>query len=153
MAGDFEFRGIEKFAQVARDLKAAGDKDLRRELYRGLNRATKPLKEAAKANTAAKLPQRGGLAARVSRARYSTKGRAGKNPSVSIVVKDSKNRSVDLKAIDAGQVRHPTFKDGPWVTQPVPAGTITDPMMEGVDDVRVQLLAAIDAVATKLAQG
>lgn len=151
MVADIRVDGVEHFAQVARALRAAGAKDLRRELYRGLNRATKPLKDAAKAN-AATLPQRGGLAGRVQRARFSTKGRAGRNPSVSIVAKDAKSRSVDLRALDAGTVRHPTFGHRPWVSQPVTPGWFSKPMEAGADDVAREVLAAVDAVAAKLVE-
>lgn len=146
MADEFTVRGLERFGKLSRDLRAAGDKDLRRELYRGLQRATKPLKEAAKENARSTLPRKGGLADRVSRARFNTKSRAGRNPSVRIEAKDAKGRSVDLEALDRGSVRHPTFGHRPWVKQDVRPGWFTQPMEAGVEDVRREVVAAIDEV-------
>jgi len=153
MVADFSIRGAEKFAAVARDLKAAGDKELRRELYRGINRATKPLKEDAKKSAASTLPSRGGLAGRVSRARFSTKTRAGASPSVRIVAKDAKGRSVDLAALDGGRLRHPLYGNrGHWYTQSVKPEWFTRPMLAGADKVRREIVAAVDAVAAKLSK-
>ncbi len=67
MADEFTVRGLERFGKLSKDLRAAGDKDLRKELYRGLQRATKPLKDAAKENARATLPRKGGLAAAAAR--------------------------------------------------------------------------------------
>lgn len=63
---DFKVTGADAFAKVARDLKAAGDKKLQRDLYRGLERAAKPIKRDIQQAAATKLPQRGGLAAYVA---------------------------------------------------------------------------------------
>ncbi len=152
MVADVRIAGAEKFAALARDLKAAGAKDLRRELYRGLNRATKPLKAAAKESAQSTLPQRGGLAARVARARFSTRSRAGANPSVRIVAKDAAGRKVDLSRLDRGQVRHPVFGRPPYVSQRVDPGWFSRPMEDGVDVVRAEMIAAIDVVTAKLAK-
>ena len=147
---DLRITGAEQFAHVAKALRDAGDKELRKELYRGLNRATKPLKAEAQAEAAAILPRRGGLSARVAKARFTTKSRGGQNPSVRIVAKDAKGRSADLARIDQGEVRHPVYGHGPWVKQAVRPGWFTRPMQEGADVVRREVVAAIDAVARKL---
>lgn len=149
MADDFTVRGLEQFQKLSKDLRSAGDKDLRRELYRGLNRATKPLKEDAKANARAVLPSRGGLADRVARARLSTRAKAGKNPSVRIEAKDAKGRKVDLARLDQGTLRHLVYGRKPWVQQSVQPGWFTEPMERGVTHVRKEVLAAIEAVARK----
>ena len=145
--------GAEEFAKLARDLRAAGDKDLRKELYRGLNRATKGLKDAAKDSARRTLPQGGGLADRVARARFSTRARAGRSPSIRIVAKDSKGRPVDLYALDQGTVRHPTFGRRPWVAQRVDPGWFTEPMERGAGDARRHIEAAVAEVARKFNAG
>ena len=144
--------GAEKFARTARALKKAGAKDLRRELYRGVQRAAKPLKEAAKESARSTLPKRGGLAARVAGARYSTRTKAGRNPSVRIEVRDAAGRKVDVEALDRGVVRHLTFGHRPLVEQRVRPDWFMRPMREGGDDVRRELEAAVDRVAAKLVQ-
>jgi hypothetical protein len=149
VADDFALAGLEQFKKLSKDLREAGDKDMRRELYRGLQRATKPLKVAAKESAGQVLPTRGGLADRVQRARYNTKSRAGNNPSVRIEAKDAKGRAVDLEALDRGTVRHPTYGRKPWVNQRVTPGWFTQPMQDGATEVRVEIVRAIDAVARK----
>lgn len=149
MADDFTIAGLQRFAKLSKDLRVAGDKDLRKELYRGLQRATKPLKDDAKANARRVLPGRGGLADRVARARFNTRSRAGRNPSVKITAQDAKGRSVDLVALDDGSVRHPTFGRRPWVKQDVTPGWFTEPMQAGAPEVAREVIAAIDAVITK----
>lgn len=136
---------------LSRDLKAAGRKDLRKELFAGLNRSTKPLRAAAKANALATLPSSGGLAARVAAANMSVRGGGAR---VTIVARPSKRGgSFNPIEIDGGIVRHPIYGHGPAVAQHVKPGWFTDPMQEGADDVRDELLAGIDAVARKLAAG
>lgn len=151
MADDFTIRGLQRFGKLSKDLREAGDKDLRKELYRGLQRATKPLKDAAKdsARSGEYIPRGGGLAERVARARYNTRARAGRNPSVKITAQDAKGRSVDLPALDAGTVRHPTFGRPPWKTQQVKPGWFTDAMEAGAPQAQRDVIAAIDAVITK----
>lgn len=53
-----------QFARLARDLKKAGAVDLRVELYSGIQRAARPMIEAAKASAAASLPHGGGRGVR-----------------------------------------------------------------------------------------
>lgn len=60
MAVSIQVVGADSLRVLARDLKKAGDKDLRKELYSGLNRATKPLEEAARRSAAGNLPSSGG---------------------------------------------------------------------------------------------
>lgn len=84
--------------QLARDLKAAGRRDLQKELYAGLNRATKPLRAEIKANALATLPSEGGLAALVANANINVRGGGGK---VRIVAKPKRAVSrADRERVD-----------------------------------------------------
>lgn len=137
---------------LSRDLKAAGRHDLRKELFRGLNRGTKPLRAAAKANALATLPQRGGLNRRVAASNITVRGGGAK---VTIVARPSKRGGpFDPAQVNAGGVTHPTFGHDPTVTtQGFKPGWFTDPMLEGADEVREELLDAIEVVAHELANG
>jgi hypothetical protein len=148
MSDAVSIRGLERFARLSKDLRQAGAKELRRELYRGLQRAAKPLIADAKVS-ARSLPHRGGLADRAARARFRVKARAGRTPSISIVAADAKGRSVDLDALDRGTVRHPTFGHRPWVAQQVRPEWFTRPMVNGSPQVRDEMLRAVDDVAAK----
>lgn len=141
--------GADKLSKLAKDLKRVGDKELSKELYSALNRATKPIRAEAKKSGEAKLPKTGGLNKRVAKARLSTRRRAGKNPGVRIVAKGMDQ----LDLMDKGQVRHPVYGNrARWTLQPIPdaKGWFTEPMEDGAETVREEILAAIDEVAKKL---
>lgn len=149
---DLQVTGYEKFDAVARALKQAGDKELRKELSAGLNRATKTIRADAKQSAEDKLPRRGGLNKRVARARLSTKRSGGRDPGVRIVAKGLEQ----LGLIDErGLVRHPVYGNrGRWVTQDVKEaqGWFTDPMNAGADEARRALVKSLDEIARKLAR-
>jgi hypothetical protein len=141
--------GADKLSKLAKALKQAGDKELSKELYSALNRATKPMRAEAKKSAEARLPRTGGLNRRVAKARLSTRRRAGRNPGVRIVATGMDQ----LEQMDKGQVRHPVYgKRDRWVLQLIPdaKGWFTEPMEEGAEDVRREILASIDEVAKKI---
>jgi hypothetical protein len=139
----------DKLDLVVRTLRDLGDKELTRELSRGLARATERLKADAKANAGRRLPQRGGLAARVAGAKLSTRRKSGRNPGVSIQA-----RGMDqLGMMDSGQVKHPVFGNrGAWVVQSIRPGWFSEPMEEGRDEVAAAIGEVLDDVATRLAR-
>jgi hypothetical protein len=141
-----EIEGADKLRIVTRALKQFGDKDLSRGVYRGLNRATIPLRADARRSAATVLPQRGGLADRVAKSRMTTRRRAGRNPGISIQAKGMPQ----LRAMDRGVVRHPVYGRGPWVTQRITPGWFTDPMEAGAAGVRRELLRVLDEAAREL---
>ena len=79
MSGDFAVTGVRELAEVTRKLKGA-PKEIRRELHQALNRATAPLKEAARDGARKDLPSRGGLANRVAGATIRAKLTGTENP-------------------------------------------------------------------------
>jgi hypothetical protein len=148
---DLAITGADKFAKVAKALKQAGDKDLAKEFYSGINRSTKPLRAEARKSAERRLPRAGGLNKRVARARFTTRRRTGKNAGVRIVAVGMDQ----LALMDQGRVRHPVWGNrGRWVNQPIPdaAGWFTEPMEEGAPQVRRELVRSLDAVAKKLAR-
>lgn len=137
--------------KLSRDLKAAGRKDLRKELFAGLNRGTKPLRAEIKVNALDTLPAGGGLNRRVAAATITVRGSGGK---VRVVARPSKRGGqFDPSQLDAGTVSHPTYGHGPTSTQPVQEGWFSDPIEAGLDDIREELLDGIEVVAAKLAAG
>lgn len=143
-------KGAEQLGDLAKDLRAAGEsgKGLRRELYRGMNRATKPLKAKARLAAATKLPQSGGLATVVARSKFSTRTRAGRDPGVSIIVMGSGLTT------DRGYVKHPVFGNREvWVRQSLAPGWFTNTMRVAAPSVRKELVSAMDDIADKIAKG
>lgn len=148
---DVSVTGADKFAAVAKALKQVGDKELQKELYSSINRATKPMRAEAKKSAEQNLPRSGGLNKRVARARMSTRRRAGRNPGVKIVATGMSQ----LGLIDRGRVRHPVFghRDR-MVNQSIPQARdwFTKPMEDGAKDVRREIVKTLDDIAKKLAR-
>lgn len=118
---------------------------MRRELYAGINRTTKPLREQAQQAALRDLPQRGGLAATVAKRKPSTRSRGGANPRVTIIAKGAG------ASTDKGFVRHPVFNTGRWVVQKTKgAGWFTETLRQGAPTVRKELLDVIKTVARKV---
>lgn len=155
---DVRVTGAEQLAALAKDLRAAGDKELRKELMRGLQRAGKPMKAAARQAALDELPSRNGLAALVASSRWSVTTRsAGKGAGVRVAGRGLVNASgqeTDLASLNRGRLRHPVYGRGAWVNQPVRVGWFTDAMeLQADTSVRAEVLAAISAVRDKLGSG
>ncbi len=146
---DLRITGAHQLGDLAKELRRQGEagKGLRRELYKGIQRSTKPLKADAKASAAANLPHGGGLADLVAASKLSTRTRGGgKNVGVRIVATGKKVH--DAAATDRGRLRHPTFgRPRSWVTQQIEPGWFTKPMEAGAGKVRRELLQAMERVA------
>lgn len=148
MPVDISIQGGDELAKIGAELKRVGNGDLRRELLRGLNRSTKPLKAAVKRSALDSLPRRGGLNQRIAGAKIGSSNRAsGRNGGVRLTGKLSGH---DLDTIEKGVVRHPVFGRNPWVSQPVTAGFFSKPIDDNVDEVRKELLDVLEDVARRL---
>jgi hypothetical protein len=144
---DFEVHGADQFLRLSKALKEAGQTGLRKELNKGLREATKPLIAQTRV-AASRLPQRGGLAARVAKTPQRVQVRTGRDPGVRIVVPKS---SSGARAADAGQVRHPVFGNRKvWVTQKVTGGWFSDTLRDGASVVRPKLRDALEAIADRV---
>lgn len=154
--------GAEQLAALGKALKEAGDKDLRRELLKASQRATRPVKQEVKKSAVDTLPRRGGLGFWVARLKIVTKTRVqGRNVGVQIRGsrdKRSKASKVDLWAINRGRVRHPVY--GRWSTrrgkpidqiQLVPKHFFTK-VMEGpvADRARKEFTDAMQTIASQI---
>lgn len=140
--------GANNLERIARELKATGDKELRRELLRGIQKGAKPLKEAVKRSADLTLPQRGGLHKVVARSKVSVRTRlAGGNPGVTLRA-DSGH---DINAMDRGRLRHPVFGDRrAWVTQQIKPGWWSLPIKAAAPAVRQNIEQAMESVIKKI---
>lgn len=152
MPVDLRVDGADQLARVAKVLRTTGNATLRRELYAGIQRATKPLKAAAKDAARAQLPKRGGLNEFVAGSKLATRSRGGgRTPGVRITA--TKTGGHDLRAIDNGRLRHPVFGNrAAWVTQSVKPGWFTKTMQDGAPVVRKEIVSVLDDVADQLAR-
>jgi hypothetical protein len=136
-------------AAVARALRDLGDKDLNRELSRGLNRASAELKADAKAEAGRRLPQGGGLAARVAGAKLSTRRKSGRNPGIAIQASGMSQ----LAGMDEGRVMHPVYGNRDvWVTQEITAGWFSEPMEAGKDEAAAAIENVLEDMASQVAR-
>jgi hypothetical protein len=142
--------GADKLERLSKALRDAGDKDLKRELGKGLRRAVRPMRETFKAGALGFLPFRGGLAEDVAPGmRFRTKIRTGgKSVGVRIVASLPGH---DLNAMNRGRLRHPVRGNRRiWVNQQIRANWWDDSGLVAAPPVRVELVKAIDEVAAKL---
>jgi len=141
-------RGADKLRRVAVAIKASGDKELRRELLRGMQRGGRPLKDAARRGALERLPRRGGLAERVASSKFGVRtSTTGKGASVRVVGRSG----YDLQGMDDGLIRHPVRGNRKvWVSQPVKPGWFSDAEEAAAPAVRDELVKSIDVVARKL---
>lgn len=125
----FRVEGADALLKLGKRLKANHGQPVVKELQKALVKGAKPITPAARANTS-RLPQAGGLAARVKKAPIRTTARIG-NTTTSVRVSVAGKKSGAYGA-NVGKVRHPVFgrkgSDGKrrFVEQDVPPGWFDD---------------------------
>jgi hypothetical protein len=146
----------EEFAALARRLKAAGEVELRRELYKAISDAAEPVGDrvAAYAYLSPYMPDH--YAAVLSEDMKVTVSRlTGAEPAIRLVAKGSRHRR-KLKRLNEGFLTHPLFGDREhWFTQSAPlhgmhAGFFTDEAKLAAPEIRRKILAAMHDVAEKV---
>lgn len=137
---ELRIRGAEQLASMSKALRSAGDgKGLRKEMYKGFQRATKDAKSKPPQVAATELPHRGGLAAEVAKAKLSTRTRGGgKSVGIQIVAKGKY-----LRQTDRGVIRN---------SQRVPSGWFTETLQRAAPAVRKEVIEAMEQVAREIAR-
>lgn len=140
--------GTEKLVRLAAAIKAAGDKDLQKELDQAMRRLATPLKQSARRGAIQILPYRGGLAERVAGMRFTARVRkVGSGAGVTIRAAGQ----YDLSRLDDGRDRHPVYGHrNVWVTQAIRPGWFTNPLLLDAPKQRDEIVHAIDVIAKKL---
>jgi hypothetical protein len=143
-----EIKGAEQLAALSTKLKAAGDRELKRELSKGITQAMKPVPAAARASALKTLPRRGGLAQRVAKSQMRTVRRAGnRTAGIRLQAKDAYR----LGLLDRGFVRHPVFGNRDvWRGQRVNMGWWTTPTEAAAPLARSEVEKAMQTVANKI---
>lgn len=144
---DFEITNVGALEALGKRIRQVGRKDLKKELAAGARKAAKPMIPKVRAAARRTLPSRGGLANRVATSKIGVRTKqTGKDASVRLVG----TSGLDLNSIDDGILRHPVFKTGQWVEQPVKPGFWSDTLDAEKDNVQRELLKAMEIVARKL---
>ena len=88
------------------------------------------------------------LASRVANARFSVKGKAGRNPYVVLQATEAGGRKINLKRLDGGIVRHPVFGNREvWKDQAVTPRWWSKPMEAGQAAVAAEVVASVNRVS------
>ena len=147
MSEDFKVTGANDFLRLSKALKAAGEKELRAALNKGLRDAAKPLIEDVREAAQRELPHSGGLAALVSGGKFRVQVRTGaRTAGVRIT-----GSGQALSGADKGLIRHPVFGNrAVFVEQRVDGGWFSDTLNEKAPGVRPALEAALEDVAKQI---
>lgn len=141
--------GAKKFAALAKALREAGDGQLQKELYSGINRAVKPLTAAVKKSTPQFLPRRYAFELAKSLRVKARNRRDGVTLLGAASTKRGKER--DLASLNRGRLRHPLYGNrGFWYDQKVKPNWWDDPLLQGADEVREEIEQVLDGVARKI---
>lgn len=153
--------GAKQLDQIARVLEAQGNsKALKRRMTKAFRRAAEPITRDQKRNLATELPKRGGAAATIgSESRTTVRTNAAK---ATVDIIDSWPGH-NIKAIDHGILRHPTFEHytragvvgagpGEWHVTHVKPLLLTQPFEDHKETVRAELLAEMDVLAVEIAR-
>lgn len=142
--------GTDEFERAAFALRRM-PKDLRTELYRSLNRATKGVRQDVKSGLPRYFP-----------AQYATLLSKNLNIRPFVRLRDEARASITVKgrkkgrhvgSLNRGYLRHPLYgHNGFWYNQPVKPGFFTDPMEAKADEVRPEIRQAIVETANRLAE-
>lgn len=149
---EIRITGSEEFTALARKLREAGRTDLRRELYKGINRAVKPLTADVKKAPPKYLPS--GYAAEFGLKVKTSKRSTGRGAGVRLIGSafTPRGRPRELARVNRGQLRHMLFGDpGFWYPQAVKPRFWDEPLEKDAPKVRKELLRVLRDIARKIA--
>lgn len=146
--------GADKFAAVAKTLKQAGDKDLKKELRAAIASAVEPMTDEVRDQVAQYLPTRyAPLLADSLKTRQSWRTSGS---TIGLVLTGSakgRRQRRHVQAINAGVLRHPVFGNrNVWVAQPVRRGFWDEPMTAAKRQPAREIGKALDRIARRLAR-
>lgn len=155
VATSLRVEGADQFFALAKRLKEAGNKDLQNELYRGLNRAVKPITANVRASALDLLPSRGGYNVTIAtETKIKIQRRGGRRSAgIKLIATGTtpKGKKRELGKLDRGKLRHPLFgKRHSWFDQAVPPGWWTIPTQASGPVTREYLLIAMNNVKEKI---
>lgn len=155
VASSLRVEGADQFFALAKRLKEAGDKDLRRELYRGINRAVKPVAAAVRASALTTLPGQGGYNVTIATdIKIKVRRRTGASTVGIKMLGAATTRSGkarELVKLDKGKLRKPLFgMRRYWYPQTVTPGFWTNPTMASESQARTELLIVMKNVADRI---
>lgn len=149
--------GARRIALVAAVVRRVGtDRKIVNDMAKEIRRAVKPIRKAIKVRAVEILPSGGGLGRWTARARIT--GQVRRGPTTAGVrikgTKSTQGRKHDLRRLDLGTTRHPTFGNPPWHAQTVRPGFFTDAVTEeGLDQLEDAVIEAADSAVVRILNG
>jgi hypothetical protein len=122
--------GLAELRYVADRLRKAAARDIVQALRKGQRAAFKPLEKEIKAEAASTLPKFGGYNTVMSRAvKVSVTTGVGRNALQARIYAKGKGEERDVRAVNAGTLRHPKFGNRKkWYTTKVRPGFVDGPV-------------------------
>jgi hypothetical protein len=147
---DIKVTGAEEFGVLAKRLKNA-PKELRKELYVGINRSVKPLRQDVKTAAGQVLPSRYADIIASELKVTARRRAAGRNPAVYLIGKAGRR---DVSSLNRGRLRHPLYGNRRhWYSQRIRPGFWTVTLEADAPRVRRELVEAIQRIARKIEAG
>ncbi len=139
---------------LAGKLRKAAARDLTRELRQGQRKAVRPLQKEIKAEALATLPKHGGYNVTMSKAvKVSVTTGTGRNALTIRVYAAGKADARDVRAVNAGILRHPLFGHRKsWHTTKVRAGFVDRPVDRLSDQILRESAEAAERVLESIAR-
>lgn len=151
---NLEIQGADKFLHVAKALKQAGDKELKRELGHAIKVSVAPMTQEVRDHVAQYLPS--GYAPILARDLKTRQSWRTRGETVGLLLSGyakGKRERRHVKAINKGILRHPVFGNrGAWVAQRVRPGFWDEPLANAKERPAKEIRAALDSIARKLAR-
>lgn len=165
-----EVKGARQLTRISEVLTAQGNsKALKRRMAKAFKKVAEPITRDQRENLLTRLPKRGGAAATIGSQSKTTVRTSPSIPAVTIV--DSWPGH-DIKAIERGNLRHPTFerrlslfsanplaggrlvgrRQGEWHTTKVQPLLLAQPFNDHKSDVVAELSAEMDKLAEEIAR-
>jgi hypothetical protein len=142
-----QVHGLEQLEHLGKKLKGA-EKELTKELRRNIRIAVAPVKVEIRNSLREGLPKRGGLAAFMGNASVGARvSTGGRNVGVRIV---AAKKGHDLKKLDEGEIRHPTYGRKPWVRQSVKEHLVSGPVEKARPEIHAGVLKAMDTTSHRI---
>jgi hypothetical protein len=142
------------YLAAAKVLTEYGDAGLIKEVRADMRKAARPLGERVIKEGAAAMPRRGGLSHILEGAKMSqSNATSGRNPGVALTFKT--NPPHDLKSMNEGIVRHPTFghrEKGDWKETKVKPGAYSRPFEAGQEATASEIVDGLNRVAQDIAR-
>lgn len=148
---DLSVSGGAQYAALGRRLRVVAAGGLQKEMTRAVNKATRPLGRTVRDQVGQFMPS--GYTPTLAAA---LRIRTQQHPfGVTLkAVAAGKKKKRDIRALEKGLLRHPTFGDRDrWVDQRVRPGFWTVPLRAGGPAVQRQLVQTMQDVAAKLSGG